>query len=140
MRPTEITGFLGLCQLKYLEANIAKREKNFKQLHEVVVSNPELISLDFSHLSRLSSFAFPVICETPAMRDTYCNQFSGAGVEIRPMIAGNMQKQPFYRKYVYTQYDLPGADMIHDCGFYCGNYPELTDADMETLGSCLQVY
>lgn len=140
MRPTEITGFLGLCQLKYLEANITKREKNFKQLHEVVMSNPELIPLDYSHISRLSSFAFPVICKTPALRDTYCTQFSGAGVEIRPMIAGNMQKQPFYRKYVHTQYDLPGADMIHDCGFYCGNYPELTDVDMETLGSCLQVY
>lgn len=140
MRPTEITGFLGLCQLKYLEANIAKREKNFKQLHEIVLSNPELIPLDFSHISRLSSFAFPVVCKTPELRDAYCNQFSGAGVEIRPMIAGNMQKQPFYRKYVHTQYDLPGADMIHDCGFYCGNYPELTDADMETLSSCLQVY
>ena len=49
------------------------------------------------------------------------------------MIAGNIQRQPFYRKYVNNHYDLPGADFIHDCGFYCGNYPELTDTDLETL-------
>ena len=140
MRPTEITGFLGLCQLRYLDENISKREKNFKQLDEIVALNSELMHLDYSHISRLSSFAFPVVCNTPALRDAYCNQFSGAGVEIRPMIAGNMQKQPFYQKYVHTQYDLPGADMIHDCGFYCGNYPELTDTDMETLSCCLQAY
>jgi CDP-6-deoxy-D-xylo-4-hexulose-3-dehydrase len=140
MRPTEITGFLGLCQLEFLDENISKREENFKRLNGIVLLNSELMHLDYSHISRLSSFAFPVVCKTPALRDTYCNQFSGAGVEIRPMIAGNIQKQPFYQKYVHTQYDLPGTDMIHDCGFYCGNYPELTDSDLETLSSCLQVY
>ena len=85
----------------------------------------------------LSSFSFPVVCRTPALRDTYTAQFAGAGVEIRPMIAGNIQKQPFYRKYVADQLDLPGADLLDRCAFYCGNYPELTEADLETLSSCL---
>lgn len=140
MRPTEITGFLGLSQLKYLDENISKREENYKRLDKIVALNSELMHLEYSHISRLSSFAFPVVCKTPELRDKYCNQFSGAGVEIRPMIAGNMQKQPFFQKYVHESYHLPGADMIHDCGFYCGNYPELTETDMETLSSCLQVY
>lgn len=140
MRPTEITGFLGLCQMKYLDENIAKREKNFKRLDAVLAMNPDLVRLDYSHLTRLSSFAFPVVCRTPELRDNYCKQFSGAGVEIRPMIAGNIQRQPFYKKYVQTHYELPGAERIHECGFYCGNYPELTDTDLETLSSCLRVY
>ncbi|HNZ11075.1 MAG TPA: DegT/DnrJ/EryC1/StrS family aminotransferase [Smithellaceae bacterium] len=140
MRPTEITGFLGLCQMKYLDENIAKREKNFKRLDAVLAMNPDLVRLDCSHLTHLSSFAFPVVCRTPELRDNYCKQFSGAGVEIRPMIAGNIQRQPFYKKYVQTHYELPGAERIHECGFYCGNYPELTDTDLETLSSCLQVY
>jgi CDP-6-deoxy-D-xylo-4-hexulose-3-dehydrase len=140
MRPTEITGFLGLNQLKYLEQNILRRGENFKRLDDIVMLNSDLLHLDYSHISRLSSFAFPVVCKTPALRDTYLRQFSGAGVEIRPMIAGNMQRQPFFQKYVRTRYDMPGADMVHDCGFYCGNYPELTDTDLATLTSCLQMY
>lgn len=88
----------------------------------------------------LSGFAFPVLCRTPELRERYLSQFSGAGVEIRPMIAGNIQKQPFYKKYVPKLYELPGTDKIHDCGFYCGNYPELTETDIQTLYSCLSKY
>ena len=53
------------------------------------------------------------------------------------MIAGNMQRQPFYNKYVKNIYDLPGADILHNNGFYCGNYPELTESDLETISKCL---
>lgn len=140
LRPTEITGFLGLCQLQYLEDNIAIRERNYLRLAEVVKENPDLIGMAYGHIDRLSNFAFPVLCRTPQLRDKYVLQFSGAGVEIRPMIAGNIQRQPFYHKYVAKMYDLPGTDVIQDCGFYCGNYPELTESDLETIASCLMNY
>jgi CDP-4-dehydro-6-deoxyglucose reductase, E1 len=138
LRPTEITGFLGLTQLKYLPENIQIREHNYLRLESAVASNPDLVTLDHNHLSVLSSFAFPVLCKTPELKKRYIAQFAGAGVEIRPMIAGNIQRQPFYKKYVELQYELPGTDTIDQCGFYCGNYPELTDTDLETLLSCLK--
>jgi CDP-6-deoxy-D-xylo-4-hexulose-3-dehydrase len=56
------------------------------------------------------------------------------------MIAGNIQNQPFYTKYVRKKYSLTGTEFIHKCGFYCGNYPELTQTDLETIGSCLRMY
>jgi CDP-6-deoxy-D-xylo-4-hexulose-3-dehydrase len=56
------------------------------------------------------------------------------------MIAGNMQRQPFYEKYVTEKYEMPGTDFLHDNGFYCGNYPELTENDLETISSCLYKY
>ena len=140
LRPTEITGFIGLYQLKFIEENITKREKNYLQLEAIVHDNSDLILLDHSHIKRISSFAFPVLCRTPELRDKYMHQFSGAGVEIRQMIAGNIQKQPFYSKYVRTTFDLPGTEFISNCGFYCGNYPELSEMDLEILSSCLKVY
>ncbi len=140
LRPTEITGFLGLYQLQFIEENINQRGANHKGLETFVMANPDLIHIDHSHIKRLSSFAFPVLCKTPALRDKYFSQFSGAGVEIRPMIAGNMQRQPFYKKYVNVTYDVPGTEFIDQCGFYCGNYPELTKTDLETLASCLKRY
>jgi len=139
-RPTEITGFLGRYQLQFLEENIAAREKNYIALESIVKENPDLITLDRSHIKLLSSFAFPVLCKTPHAREEHFSQFSGAGVEIRPMIAGNIQRQPFFRKYVSELCDLKGTGKIHECGFYCGNYPELTEADIQTLGSCLSKY
>ena len=139
-RPTEITGFLGRYQLQFLKDNIGAREKNYIALESVLKENPDLVTLDRSHISLLSSFAFPVLCRTPKIRERYLAQFSGAGVEIRPMIAGNMQKQPFYGKYVSKLFELSSADKIHECGFYCGNYPELTETDIQTLYSCLRKY
>jgi CDP-4-dehydro-6-deoxyglucose reductase, E1 len=140
LRPTEITGFIGLFQLQFLEENISIRERNFSLLEKDVLINEDLITLNHSHITRLSNFAFPVVCNNPELRERYFSQFSGAGVEIRPMIAGNIQNQPFYKKYVKDHYDLPGTDKIHHCGFYCGNYPELTNSDLDILSSCLKKY
>lgn len=138
LRPTEITGFIGLYQLEFIEENIQKRKNNYDILETILRDNPDLVQLDHMHLKRLSSFAFPVLCKTPKLRDEYIFQFSGAGVEIRPMIAGNIQNQPFYKKYIQNTFDLPGTDFIQNCGFYCGNYPELSESDLEILGSCLR--
>ncbi len=139
-RPTEITGFLGLEQLKYLDDNIKVRETNFNRINEMVVKNDELIVFNLDHIDHKSLFVMPILCNSPELKDKYVKQFSGAGIEIRPMIAGNIQKQPFYQKYVKDMYDLSGTDFIHQNGFYCGNYPELTESDLQVITSCLIQY
>ncbi|HNW44738.1 MAG TPA: DegT/DnrJ/EryC1/StrS aminotransferase family protein [Elusimicrobiales bacterium] len=140
LRPTEITGFLGLTQLRYLEENCKVRQANYLTLEEEVNNNPDFLPIKRGHLSFLSNFAFPVICKSKDLRSKYIEQFSGDGVEIRPIIAGNMQRQPFYSKYVGETFDLKGAEFLHECGFYFGNYPELTEADLDMLKSCLRKY
>ncbi len=139
-RPTEITGFLGLYQLQFLDDNIKVREQNYLQLEKTMQHNIDLVQLKHNHISLLSTFAVPVVCKSPELRERYLAQFSGAGIEIRPMIAGNMQKQPFYKKYVQQEFDLPNTDFLHYNGFYCGNYPELSTTDLETITSCLYKY
>ncbi|MEO8413524.1 MAG: DegT/DnrJ/EryC1/StrS aminotransferase family protein [Ginsengibacter sp.] len=140
MRPTEITGFLGQYQMQFLDENIKCRNNNYLRLEKIMAENTDMIILKHDHINVLSTFAFPVVCKTPELKEHYLSRFSGAGIEIRPMIAGNIQRQPFYYKYVKQNYDLPGTDFIHDCGFYCGNYPELTENDLETITSCLYKY
>jgi CDP-6-deoxy-D-xylo-4-hexulose-3-dehydrase len=140
MRPTEITGFLGQYQMRFLEENIRVRETNYLGLEKIIEKNEDLLLLQHDHITRLSTFAFPVVCKTPELRELYLSRFSGAGIEIRPMIAGNILRQPFYQKYVKEHYELPGADFLHNNGFYCGNYPELTETDIEVISSCLYKY
>jgi CDP-6-deoxy-D-xylo-4-hexulose-3-dehydrase len=139
-RPTEITGFLGQYQMQFLDSNIKSREQNYLHLEKIMLENEDLVTLKHDHITCLSTFAFPIVCKTSELREHYLSRFSGAGIEIRPMIAGNMQRQPFYAKYVKETYDLPGTDFLHDNGFYCGNYPELTETDLETISSCLYKY
>ncbi len=140
LRPTEITGFLGQYQMQFLDQNISTREKNYLRLEKLIHLNDDFVHLSHDHIEKLSTFAFPFVCKTKELRDKYLARFSGAGIEIRPMIAGNMQRQPFYSKYVKTMYDLPATDFLHHNSFYCGNYPELSEADLETISGCLYSY
>jgi CDP-6-deoxy-D-xylo-4-hexulose-3-dehydrase len=136
-RPTEITGFLGSYQLDFLEENIKTREKNYKLINEYISKNDDLLALDYSNLSVVSTFAIPIVCKTSELRNLYLNEFSKAGIEIRPMIAGNIQRQPFYKKYVKQEVDLPNTDFVDRNGFYCGNYPELTGDDLQVIISTI---
>lgn len=137
LRPTEITGFLGLQQIKFLKQNVLTRQENHKIIEKSVITNNELINTQYDHINLLSSFAFPVIAKDNFFRQKYVSKFEAARVEIRPVISGNIQNQPFYKKYVENLSRLPNASFVHDNGFYFGNYPELDSSDLELITNCL---
>lgn len=137
VRPTEITGFLANNQLGYLDAGIMRRAAIFARLEAALDGNHDLLPLQHSHIETLSAFCFPVICKTPDLRAGYMTRFAAAGVEVRPIIAGSIQNQPFYGKYVKEFYTLPGASFAHSSGFYCAAYPELAEDEVETIAGCL---
>jgi CDP-6-deoxy-D-xylo-4-hexulose-3-dehydrase len=137
LRPTEITGFLGNMQLKCIDIGVQKREDNYLLIEDTIKENKDLIPIEHSHISKLSPFAIPVICKTPELRKGYLTKFAESNIEARPMIAGNIQKQPFYKKYTKEFYDLPNSDFLHQCSFYCGNYPELNNGDLMTIQTVL---
>lgn len=132
-RPTEINGFIGNTQIVYWDEIIAKRVENFKHFAEALRHNPDFYTYDLSHMDRVSNFAMPVVCKTPALAKKYRDKFIKAGVEIRPIIAGNITKQPFYKKYVKDVGNNPNSDLIHQNGFYFGNNPEMTPEEIDVL-------
>ncbi len=138
LRPTEITGFLGLFQMQFLDENITIREKNYFRIEKCLKENDDFFLFKHDHIKTLSTFGFPFLCKTPKLKEKYMKRFSDAAIEIRPMIAGNIQRQPFYKKYVKETEDLPQTDLIHQNGFYCGNYPELTEKDLKVIEKCLE--
>ena len=137
LRPTEITGFLGLTQLKYLDESVKKRETNFLLIEGILNENNELMSIKHHHIAQLSPFAIPVICKTSDLQRKYLCRCTDMGIETRPMIAGNIQKQPFYKKYVKNVAYLPYTDFLHSNSFYCGNYPEMTENDLNIIKTVL---
>jgi len=137
-RPTEINGFLGCKQLEYWDFIVRSRENNFNYFKKIVDSNDNLIHFQLQHMDIISNFAIPVICKNKETFETYKEKFEKNGVEIRPIIAGNITRQPFYKKYVGACKDCPNADRIHENGFYFCNNPELTSKERNFLGSLLE--
>ncbi len=133
LRPTEICGFLGNTQLPYLPEIIDIRQKNFltftKKIH---TKTDTYYPLRYDHLDIVSNFAVPLICKTKKIRQQLVKKCNGK-VEIRPIVAGDMTKQPFFKKYISAQYNLPNATLIHENGLYFGNNPELTNKEKETI-------
>jgi CDP-6-deoxy-D-xylo-4-hexulose-3-dehydrase len=131
-RPTEINGFIGTNQLKYLNEMIKIRQKNYKQL-EKIYNNSDFIKIETTGLSTISNFAFPLICKTKAIKEKYMTLAIQAEIEIRPIIAGSINKHAFYKKHVATKHNLPNADTVHELGFYFGNNPELTKKELKLI-------
>jgi CDP-6-deoxy-D-xylo-4-hexulose-3-dehydrase len=138
VRPTEIIGFLGYSQIKYLDEIIKKRHINFIKIYSRIVNNNDLIKLDWDHYDLLSSFSIPVICKNKQLRDKYLKRFQDNGIECRPIIAGNITRNAFFKKYINNKYNLINANFIHDNGFYCPNYPEMSDKDIKLIKECLK--
>lgn len=132
-RPTEINGFIGNTQMPYWDEIVTKRASNFDAYSKAMASNDDFYQYDLSHMDTISNFSMPIICKTPELAAKYKQRFIDAGVEIRPVIAGNMTNQPFYKKYVDDSTPRPNSDLVHANGFYFGNNPEMTDEEIETL-------
>lgn len=137
-RPTEISGFIGNTQIQYWDEIVEKRVENFHNYSNAMAKNDDFYQYNLSHMDIVSNFSMPIICKSPELAREYRTKFEAAGVEIRPVIAGNMAKQPFYTKYVNDINPRPNSDLVHSNGFYIGNNPELTSDEIEVLCNLLQ--
>jgi CDP-6-deoxy-D-xylo-4-hexulose-3-dehydrase len=136
-RPIEINGFLGNQQMEYWDEIVYKREGNFKLFNYAIRKNDDFIPLGVTHMDLISNFAMPVICRGKEILQKYKNKFEGKA-EIRPIIAGDMTKQPFYKKYVSAPEKCKNASFIHENGFYFPNNPELNQEELDVLCGLLE--
>lgn len=136
-RPTDINGFIGCSQISYLDYIVETRFNNFKLLNAAAENNRNLVSISVSHMDTVSNFAFPVIVKEGVDVNKYKKIFEENNVEIRPLIAGDMALQPFYKKHVADRGVHQNAAHIHKNGFYFGNNPELTESELRLLAELL---
>ena len=81
--------------------------------------------------TRASWFGFPVICKTQEMRDNLRIHLEKNGIETRPIICGNMTKQPGIKNIKYrVSGKLVGADIIMDRGIFWGSSPDMTKSEV----------
>ena len=120
---------------------VALRENSFEQFNAVVNVNDDFYHYDFGEMSKISNFAYPVVCKNRERCEWYKQKFIQSGVEIRPVVAGSMVEQPFFKEYLRGKglhYNCPNVKLIHEQGFYFPNHPELNAEEKELLKSLLR--
>ena len=139
VRPNEINGFIGNEQIQYINEIIQKREDNFNIINEAIINNDDIVNLDTKNISKISNFGVPLIFKNKDLFEKYRKKFEDNKVEIRPIISGNMQTQPFFKKYCNVeQGNCPNAEIVHNNGFYCGNNPELTEEEILRISRLIE--
>lgn len=133
LRPTEINGFIGNTQIKYLKEILNRRNDNYRKLSEKIYSNPNYYKIKSNHIEFISNFAFPIICKTKIIRDKLVKECEGV-VEIRPIVGGDISSQPFFSKYMrkYSKGNI-NSKLVHEQGLYFGNNPELKKEEIKKI-------
>ena len=122
LRPLEMSGALGIEQLKKLPALIAGRRLNAKYFQEIF-SEIKSISIQ-KETGKSSWFGFSIIVlDGKEKRDLLAKKFSENEIECRPIVAGNFAKNPVVQYFDYEIFDkLENSDLINDSGLFIGNH------------------
>lgn len=135
-RNTEIGGLLGRTQLKRLDDNVTRRTANLHRFLKQIDSN--LYRVDFK-TEGSSNYAFNVILKEPDDELVNClmQHMRTNGIEFRRGSAGggNQTRQPYLRGIVPIEHHLefPETEHVHFYGFYIGNFPDLSDREVDEI-------
>ena len=118
-RNTEIGAVLGLNQLKRLDKFIETRRKNYERYVKIINKSNKLYNVTYS--SGNSSFCFPFICKDKETKSKLIELFDKYDVEYRPVVGGNLLRQPYLNYEIDSPSEILNADIIHENGVYIGN-------------------
>lgn len=137
LRSSEINAVLGMSQLPRLDKMIEQRRDNFARFCSMMWNHQDKF-YPVTWQEGNSNFAFPFICKTPEIAQKMKEVFSANGVEHRPIVGGNLLRQPFLKGY---KFGVPkknaNVDLLNDNGVYIGNSHFVTEADMDWLEKTL---
>lgn len=134
-RNTELSAVLGLSQLKRLDKFIQIRKRNYLNFYDILSKYTHLF-YPISYHGGNSSLCFPLIAKHKQTKDKLLKLLDEYGIEHRPVVGGNLLKQPFLSK---VSVECPNADIIHNNGIYIGNNQFVSRNNMEVLRQILNM-
>ena len=144
VRPTEINAAIGLEQLKKLPAFNDSRRETARRLDAGLAALDQAGDITLiRHDPRVTPapFGYSVLCRSREVRDGLRQHLEAAGVETRPVICGNLTRQPALAHHAYRiNGELLGADRVMDCGIYWGTHPFMTEDDVRHIVAAVKQY
>jgi len=142
VRNTEIGGIMGRKQLKRLDLNVDRRNKNLKRFLQEI--DPTKYRTDFK-LEGASNYAFNLILREADDKfvQRVMDKMRESGIEFRRGSAGggNQIRQPYLRGIVPEGHykNFPEVEHVHFYGFYIGNYPDLSYEEIDDICNILNL-
>lgn len=140
LRPIEMSGALGVEQLKKLPAIVQGRRKNAAVFVELF-GNIEGASIQ-KETGASSWFGFAIFVSGGKLkRDGLIGLLSSKGVDCRPVVAGNFAKNDVTQYFDCEVFgELDNANMIDECGFFIGNHHYDISAELREIASLVDGY
>jgi CDP-6-deoxy-D-xylo-4-hexulose-3-dehydrase len=129
LRSTDLQAFIGINQIEKINPFSEIRNRNFLKYSELISEN--YLDVKQREGDFVSNFAYPVV---HSERDTIIEKIKEQNIEVRPLIAGSMAKQPFASE-INKKYGTGNSDIIHEKGFYVPNHQDLTIEQVEFISS-----
>lgn len=129
LRSTDLQAFIGINQIEKVNTFSEIRNRNFLKYSELITEN--YLDVKQREGDFVSNFAYPVV---HSERDTIIEKIKNENIEVRPLIAGSMAKQPFASE-INKKYGTGNSDIIHEKGFYLPNHQDLTLDQAEFISS-----
>ncbi|MDH1109308.1 DegT/DnrJ/EryC1/StrS family aminotransferase [Pseudomonas otitidis] len=138
VRPLELSGALGIEQVKRLPKMIEERRKNGVLLKEVMSGHPELMIQHEIGCSSWFGFSLTIRPGSSWTRRELVERLTQIGVECRPIVAGNFAKNEVVKYFdAETHGSLRNAEHIDQCGLFVGNH-NFDVSDMFDAIACLK--
>ena len=138
VRPMELSGAIGIEQLKKFDDLLLMRRKNaelfvemFKDIKGVKIQR---------EIGESSWFGFSIILtgEFKKNRTEALKELALAGVDTRPIVAGNFVRNPVIKYFDYKVHGkLTNSDNLHKNGFFVGNHHYDLKNELSLLKSTL---
>jgi len=126
IRSTDFNAEIGLNQLKKINRISIIRHKNFnyykKKLNKFWFQD--------SDLSLISSFGYATFVKN---RLEVFRYLKSKNIQSRPLICGNMNRQPFIRKKKLINFNLENSEFVDKYGLYLPNHANLTFEDIDFI-------
>ena len=131
LRITEPQAAMGLLQIDKIDNFIDNRRNNAKKYYDELESLGDFFSFQTTTKNAENShFGFPMILKNNKYfsRDEICAYLNSFGIETRPIIAGNLARQPANNLFEHRiSGTLGNSDIIMDNGFSVGVHQSLTN-------------
>jgi CDP-4-dehydro-6-deoxyglucose reductase, E1 len=140
VRSNEISGIMGLSQLKRLDDIVKRRTENLHRFLDQLDSRK--YRTDFK-LEGSSNYAFNLILNEPddGFVSRLMKKMDDAEIEYRRGSAGggNQTRQPYVKDILPKNHYLsfPETEHIHFYGFYIGNFPDLQNHEIDDICNTL---
>ena len=137
-RPLELSGALGVEQLKKFDSLLDIRRQNARIFVDLFADDERFIIQKENGSSSWFSFTIVLNPKISIKRSKVIHALRDAGIEFRIITGGCFLRHDVIRYFDYeTVGDIINANIIHDRGFFVGNYPTDLKPQIEKLKDVL---